>query len=287
MPSCHVDSPYPWPFRATPSPPRFYSFRVLVTPPRRARAGHGLEAAGARGATREPTPPATFSPLALLRPRSQGRGKEPVEHEVLRARAAALAAEWRAAGLAADVAQLETEFLEEETARELNRAGVVALALAVFHSTARAVLPARLAGGLIGGAWALGGAFVVLRVTGGALRGWAGVSARNALRKRRLARKLAALEAQVRALAAASGEEAPAEEPAAAAAAPPPPPPPPAGGDSPPGSTGSSAEMVEAPGGEGEEASASAAAAPPPPPRGEAAADSWAGLGRYARLGRK
>jgi hypothetical protein len=183
------------------------------------------------------------------------------------------------------VAELETEFLEEETARELNRAGVVALALAVFHSTAHAVLPARLAGGLISGAWALGGAFVVLRLTGGALRGWAGVSARNAGRKRRLARKLAALEAQVRALAAASGGEAAAEGPAAsAAAAAPPPPAAAAGGDSPPGSTGSTAEMVEAPGSEGEEASAPAAAGAAP--CGEAA-DSWAGLGRSARLGRK
>jgi hypothetical protein len=158
---------------------------------------------------------------------------------------------------------------------QLGIAGALALGLSMLHQTVKAVLPSQVAGPVIGGAWVLGGGFILFRLTAGTVAGWVGVMERNSRRKRQLRRKLEALELRLRAmldtqaamgLAAARG-----------------------GGGGPPrrvspsGSTGSSAELVEAPGDEER--------SPPPERRGAAAAArpgegvrSWR---RYASLGDK
>lgn len=151
----------------------------------------------------------------------------------------------------------------------------------MINTTMKTVLPSKMAGQLVTGAWILGGALIVLRLTASTAAGWAAAAQRNARRKRALARKIQDLQRRIDALAG--------EPPGAAA----PPSPPQAaleeGGelDSPPGSAGSSAEMVEAPGAEevaaGAGASTSTESTEPRPAR-PGAFDSWR---HYATLGRR
>jgi hypothetical protein len=120
------------------------------------------------------------------------------------ARAEAALADWEAAAPRREVEELEVDFLEKETASQLGIAGALALALTVLHSAAKTLLPARLAGPLVGGMWALGGAFMAVRVAAGAVAGWAGVATRNARRKRRLRAKLERAEAHLWSVAEAA-----------------------------------------------------------------------------------
>ena len=100
--------------------------------------------------------------------------------------AQAILDEFEASRVIEEVDQFETSFLERQTTRELSSAGGLALGLAILHSTAKALLPARVAGTVVGGAWVLGGAFVVFRLTASTVAGWAAQTERNIRRKKRL-----------------------------------------------------------------------------------------------------
>lgn len=101
---------------------------------------------------------------------------------------------------------------------------------------------------MLGGAWILGGAFVVFRLTAGTVAGWVASAERNARRKRRLKQKLHELQDRIHIMVATqealklatTTEEAPIENV-------------PDRRNSPAESTGSSVELVEAPGHGGEE----------------------------------
>lgn len=172
------------------------------------------------------------------------------------------ALEEEARGMVGQLSDFETAAVPPElVAKELGVAGMVAFGVALLHTTIRA-LPFKspvISKGLV----LVGGAYVLARLTGGALAHMAGMFGRNAARKRRLLRKLQAVEERIQIMAslqqwaeqqvaAAAAAGAAAGAVGATRSAPPPPevPPPRV---SPATSTGSSAELVEMPRVEDEE----------------------------------
>ncbi|KAL4436936.1 hypothetical protein ABPG75_004075 [Micractinium tetrahymenae] len=194
------------------------------------------------------------------------------------------ALEDEARGMVGQLHDFETAAVPPElVAKELGVAGMVAFGVALLHTTLKA-LPFKspvLSKGLV----LVGGAFVLARLTGGALAHVAGMFSRNAARKRRLLRKLQGVEERIQimaslqqwaeqqaaAAAAAAAEGTPAEGAPAEGAAPPPPevPPPRV---SPATSSGSSAELVEMPRVEEEEELEAAEAGERPGQAGQASA---------------
>lgn len=79
-------------------------------------------------------------------------------------------------------------------------AGAVALGTALVHTTVKAILPAKVVMPLISGAWFLGGAFIIFRVTASTAAGWAAMTQRNARRKLMLHTKLEAIEVKLESL---------------------------------------------------------------------------------------
>lgn len=77
---------------------------------------------------------------------------------------------------------------------QLGVAGALAVGLSVVHSTVKALLPAKVAAPMVGGAWFVGGALIAWRLTAGTVAGWVGLVERNSKRKRTLARKLQLIE---------------------------------------------------------------------------------------------
>ncbi|KAL4430577.1 hypothetical protein ABPG77_005817 [Micractinium sp. CCAP 211/92] len=110
------------------------------------------------------------------------------------------ALEEEARGMVGQLSDFETAAVPPElVAKELGVAGMVAFGVALLHTTLKA-LPLRspaLSKGLV----LVGGAFVLARLTGGALAHMAGMFSRNAARKRRLLRKLQAVEERVHIMA--------------------------------------------------------------------------------------
>lgn len=158
---------------------------------------------------------------------------------------------------------------------QLGVAGAFALGLTVLHQTVKALLPAKVATPVVGGAWMLGGAYIVFRLTAGTVGGWIGVMERNARRKKNLRRKLEDLEDRLRVMldtqAVLMGCQPTRGVPEEAR-----------GQASRAHSAGSSAELVEAPSTEGEgspEGSAAGAMSPP--------TEEMEGWHRYATLARR
>jgi hypothetical protein len=206
-------------------------------------------------------------------------------HRSLQQQAQALLQEWQESEVVEEAANFETQFLEEQTARELGTAGALALGLAVLHSTAKAVLPARVAAPVVGASWLVGGAFIVFRLTAGTIAGWVAQSERNTRRKRRLQRKLEAIEDRIRlllatqqSLAAVESKAQGATEAVAASSQGP------GKKVSPTSSSGSSAELVEAP---EKEESGEEARRPSEGSSGAGTSSSLEGWRSYARLGSK
>lgn len=180
------------------------------------------------------------------------------------------ALEQEARNMTADLERFETQAVPPQlVAQEVGMAAAITCAVGVLHTTVRA-LPVK-SGLLIRGMWLLGGAVVVMRLTGGTLAHVAGMFQRNSSRKRRLKAKLAAVEERIRIMAALqtwaekregpSADEEGAPPPAPAAAAEPDAQVAPPRRVSPATSSGSSAELVEMPQAqELEEAEAAAAA---------------------------
>jgi hypothetical protein len=173
---------------------------------------------------------------------------------------------------------------------QLGVAGVTALGIGTLHKIIKLVFTPKAAAPIIGGAWILGGAFIIFHFTGSTMAGWAMMTQRNARRKRVLQIKLEGIQRRFNSLASSLGIEADVG--------------PPAGGgeeqqeglptrhSSPTHSTGSSAELVEAPtaeeeaegnvGGAGGAAASTSASGKKAESRGYSSFDS---LKRYASLG--
>jgi hypothetical protein len=189
---------------------------------------------------------------------------------------------------------------------QLGVAGVTALGVGTLHKIIKLIFSPKAAAPLIGGAWVLGGAFIIFHFTASTTAGWAMMTQRNARRKRMLQRKLEAIQRHLNSLTADNPELNIAPAAAAVAAA--------GGGveetgqphveeisevldeegrpirrSSPSHSTGSSVELVEAPspenepeGGGGAGSGAPTSASSKKPESGGYSLDSWK---RYASLG--
>lgn len=157
-------------------------------------------------------------------------------YDALRKQAEALAEEFEDSEVTKIVQQLETDFFEEQTAKELGVAGAIALGLSVLHTTIKTLIPAKAAVPIIGGVWLVGGAFIIFRLTAGTVAGWVASTERNARRKRVLQQRLDIIQDRIRLMV---HTQALLLNTAAATAG--------GGRESPAGSTGSSADFVEAP----------------------------------------
>ncbi|KAG7668200.1 hypothetical protein NADE_008653 [Nannochloris sp. 'desiccata'] len=115
-------------------------------------------------------------------------------YKALKQEVALLEQEWRESGVLEEVNSIETEFLEEQTAKELGVAGVTVLGVGTLHKILKLIFTPKAAAPLIGGVWVLGGAFILFHFTGSTAAGWALMTQRNARRKRVLHRKLEAIQ---------------------------------------------------------------------------------------------
>eukprot|EP00887_Chlorella_sp_A99_P008114 scaffold12.g8114.t1 len=113
------------------------------------------------------------------------------------------ALEQESAGMVEALREFETAILPPElVAHELGVATAVGVGVAILSETARAVAPLKSAATIAKGLWVVGGAVVLLRLGAGALAHVGGLLVRNSKRKRRLLRKLEAVQEWVAILAA-------------------------------------------------------------------------------------
>ena len=88
---------------------------------------------------------------------------------------------------------------------QLGVAGVTALGVGTLHKIIKLIFSPKAAAPLIGGAWILGGAFIIFHFSASTAAGWALMTQRNQRRKRILQRKLDAIQ---RHLTSLTGETA-------------------------------------------------------------------------------